>query len=893
MALEKEAILRLRSVFDEKGLSAAQRALGGLERDAKNLRRSLGDVVSSAAWQGAAAAAAGIGAGLAYSAKKAIELETQMVQVRKVVDFKSPEGLKQMTADIVELSTKVPYAAEELAKIAAAAGMAGYAEKDIMKFTEAAATMGTAFNMAADEAGDAMVAFQAGMGLSLDEAIKLGDAINHLSDNLQGVVEPAALVEVVKRIGAIGKASGLASEEIAALGAAFLAPGTAPEVAATSMKNFLKALTIGEAGSKSFHIAFDQIGLKAQDVAKRMQTEALPTMKDVLTRIAALPKEFQAGVITKIFGEESKAAIMPLLTNIKLLDQAFGLVGDKSSFAGSMQKEFNNQMNSTDAQMKIFKNNIDALAISVGNTLLPGINSILGVLKPVLGIVAFLVQKVPGLSVVIVGLGVAFAGLVIALPAINALVTLAGIMSGFSILATLAGWLGALVPALTGIGSIITGSLLPALSGIIPVILGIFTGPVGWIALLIAAGVAIYAFRDKIGHFFSWLGKAWNDYVVSPLRTGWSALVAWLGQAMGPLSQMLSTAWQSVSRLFHSYVVAPLQQLWKGVVTYILQTIQAYAIVWWQSISSTFATHVLQPIKAGWDGLVKWLGNIVGVLQKYLANAWQGVSDTFSRNVSEPIKSLWSSLVNAIQTTWSTTKSWFDSAFKAIGNVFKTTVVEPIRSAFTTLVSSLRNLLNGLFGWLRTIGNNVIARVNNVRRLANLPPIPAFASGGYVQGPTLAWVGEGRDSEYIIPSSKMAAASAAYLAGARGMAVLAGNGIRQFARGGFAQASEVRPASSTSFSRFAGGDLVRQPSQSSSADLQSLVDRLNLASILVVRQEPPAQPGPINITTGPILEFDGARYVTLEDFERGMRDTRRQTLGDMRTAAGRRATGVR
>jgi TP901 family phage tail tape measure protein len=893
MALEKEAVLRLRSVFDEKGLNAAQRALVGLERDAKTVRRSLGDVVSSAAWQGAAAAAAGIGAGLVYSAKKAIELETQMVQVRKVVDFESPEGLKNMTADIVELSTKVPYAAEELAKIAAAAGMAGYAEKDIMKFTEAAATMGTAFNMAASEAGDAMVAFQAGMGLSLDEAIKLGDAINHLSDNLQGVVEPAALVEVVKRIGAIGKASGLASEEIAALGAAFLAPGTASEVAATGMKNFLKALTIGEAGSKAFEHAFERLGLKAQDVAKRMQTDALGTMKDVLTRIAALPKEMQAGVITKIFGEESKAAIMPLLTNLKLLDQAFGLVGDKSSFAGSMQKEFNNQMNSTDAQMKIFKNNIDALAISVGNTLLPGINSILSVLKPVLETVAFLVQKVPGLSTVIVGLGVAFAGLVVALPVINAIVTLAGIMSSFSILATLAGWLGALVPVLTGIGIFITASLLPALSGIGSAILAIFSGPVGWAVLLIAAGVAIYAFRDKIAQFFTWLGQGWDAYVVAPLRNGWAALIAWLAQAMAPLSQMLSSAWQSISSFFQAYVVTPLQNMWNGFVTYVLQTIQAYAIVWWEAISSTFSTYVLQPIRTGWNAMVEWLGNAVSALQGYLTSAWNGVSEAFSVNVAEPIKSLWDNLVGFIKSAWNTTSSWFSSAFRAIGSVFKTTVVEPIRSAFTSLVSSLRSLLNGLFGWLRTIGNSVIARVNNVRRLANLPPIPAFASGGYVQGPTLAWVGEGRDSEYIIPSSKMAAASAAYLAGARGMAVLAGNGIRQFASGGYAMASAGRTTPASRIPRFADGGLVQQGSKDNTADLQSLVDRLNPASMLIVRQEPSTQAGPINITTGPVLEFDGTRYVSIDDFERGMRDTRRQTLGDMRTAAGRRATGVR
>lgn len=47
-----------------------------------------------------------------------------------------------------------------------------------------------------------------------------------------------------------------------------------------------------------------------------------------------------------------------------------------------------------------------------------------------------------------------------------------------------------------------------------------------------------------------------------------------------------------------------------------------------------------------------------------------------------------------------------------------------------------------------------------------------FASGGFVTGPTRAMVGEGGESEYIIPASKMAGAMARYSAGARGSNVI-------------------------------------------------------------------------------------------------------------------------
>jgi len=58
----------------------------------------------------------------------------------------------------------------------------------------------------------------------------------------------------------------------------------------------------------------------------------------------------------------------------------------------------------------------------------------------------------------------------------------------------------------------------------------------------------------------------------------------------------------------------------------------------------------------------------------------------------------------------------------------------------------------------------------------NLFPTGAFAEGGFVTGPTNALIGEGGESEYVIPSSKMSAAMSRYSRGARGESVIPGNG---------------------------------------------------------------------------------------------------------------------
>jgi tape measure domain-containing protein len=64
--------------------------------------------------------------------------------------------------------------------------------------------------------------------------------------------------------------------------------------------------------------------------------------------------------------------------------------------------------------------------------------------------------------------------------------------------------------------------------------------------------------------------------------------------------------------------------------------------------------------------------------------------------------------------------------------------------------------------------------------VGNINPMPTsftpFAEGGFVTGPTSAVIGEGGESEYVIPASKMQTAMSRYSRGARGEGVIAGSG---------------------------------------------------------------------------------------------------------------------
>ena len=81
-----------------------------------------------------------------------------------------------------------------------------------------------------------------------------------------------------------------------------------------------------------------------------------------------------------------------------------------------------------------------------------------------------------------------------------------------------------------------------------------------------------------------------------------------------------------------------------------------------------------------------------------------------------------------------------------------------------------------MFAGMGNSGNSATALGSNPNVAAYAPLPTGFAEGGFVTGPTNAIIGEGGESEYVIPSSKMNAAMSRYSRGARGEGVIPASG---------------------------------------------------------------------------------------------------------------------
>jgi TP901 family phage tail tape measure protein len=341
-------------------------------------------------------AAGAMAAPMVYAAKSAITMESAMADVRKVVDFESPQAFQQMSDDLVEMSMRIPMSAEGLAQIVAEAGRAGVARKDLLTFAEDAAKMGVAFDTTAEEAGAMMAKWRTAFGMGQEEVRGLSDKINALTNTYGGNV--AGVSGIVTRIGALGGVAGVSADQLAAMGQVMSAVGVEEEVAATGIKNFMLAMTKGEAATKSQGAAFASLGLDAKAVSEAMQKDAGGAIDDVLQRIAKLPKAQQAATMTQLFGSESLGAIAPMLTNLDQLRKNFALIGDESQYAGSMNKEFLASINKTEGALGLAKNAFTAINIELGNMLLPLITEGSRRFVEIAGSVRTWIKENPGLS---------------------------------------------------------------------------------------------------------------------------------------------------------------------------------------------------------------------------------------------------------------------------------------------------------------------------------------------------------------------------------------------------------------------------------------------------------------------------------------------------------------
>lgn len=388
------------------GVDKLSPTLAGIRKNVSRFRKGLQNTgLGNLSFKDVIAGGA-LAAPFVMGTRAAIQFESAMADVRKVVNFDAPSQFKEMGDDITKMSERLPMAANDIAKIVAAGGQSGIARGELLGFAEDAVKMGIAFDQTAEQSGDMMAKWRTSFKMTQAEVVGLADKINYLGNT--GPANTKQISDIVTRVGPLGEVAGVASGQIAAMGATMAGVGVEQEVAATGIKNFMLALTKGSAATKSQATAFQALRLDSKAVAAGMQKDAQATMVGVLKRIAAVDATKRPALLSNLFGTESIGAIAPLLTNLGLLESNLRKTGDAEQYAGSMEAEYASRSATTENTLTLMRNAVNRAGIALGNAFLPALNAVVTAVQPLISRVSDFIQANPALVRGLAVAGVAF-----------------------------------------------------------------------------------------------------------------------------------------------------------------------------------------------------------------------------------------------------------------------------------------------------------------------------------------------------------------------------------------------------------------------------------------------------------------------------------------------------
>lgn len=302
---------------------------------------------------------------------EAIRAETAFAGVKKQFDFETAEEEAKFKEDLLKLvaEKRIAVSLEELYGMAANAGQSGLNKDEAVGYIEAAANMGMAFNMSREQASEYMFAWRNTFGMDLKQLKELNDQINTLGNNT-GASE-IKIAEFITRMGNLPTVVGMATNQTAALGASLMEMGMAPEIAATGAKRLLTILNKGMAATGSEKEALNILGLDPEYLAKATLEDPEKALETVFFKLSKLKEHEQGAVMTMLFGEEGKVAAANIMGAFDRLKRNINLAKDSNIYSGATNKEAEIQKNTAANQLQVLKTEFDVIKADLGTELLP------------------------------------------------------------------------------------------------------------------------------------------------------------------------------------------------------------------------------------------------------------------------------------------------------------------------------------------------------------------------------------------------------------------------------------------------------------------------------------------------------------------------------------------
>ncbi len=307
--------------------------------------------------------ALGMALSLAAPVKLAADFDQSFKGLEKVVDAPL-KRLQELRKFALDTSAIVPVAAKDIIELMAEAAQGGVPVNELEAFSLYVANAAVAFDMAGAEIGERFARLRNVYRLNREGLETLGDATNHLSNNM--AAKAAEITNFTNRAAGAAKIFNLTAIETGSVGAAMIAAGIIPETAA---RGFNAMATRVEANAKGVEDAFEALGTSREQFLGDLDTDGAAAIRNLFAAMAESKKGMEA--LIALVGQDFADDFAKFLGNPELLKQAFELTGDAAAYAGSAVEEARKQASGATRQFDLLKNRLTHTAILIGTVLLP------------------------------------------------------------------------------------------------------------------------------------------------------------------------------------------------------------------------------------------------------------------------------------------------------------------------------------------------------------------------------------------------------------------------------------------------------------------------------------------------------------------------------------------
>jgi len=325
-----------------------------------------------------------------YAIEAATDIDSAYRDMRKTVNG-TEDDFERLRQAAVDFSATHVTSADQILQIQAIGGELGVAVDDLETFSETVSNLDVATDLNAEDAATALGQLDNIMS-DLDGTTMpaFSDALVRLGNN--GASTESQIVEIAKRIGAMGSIVGMTTPEVLAWASSIASTGQNAEAAGTAISNTMSDLETAVAGGGEALEAFAQVsGMSAQQFADTWNGDPSTAMRAFIEGLVKIEEgggsadaTLQELGITAVRQKQAIEGLMQTIggldENLQMSNNAWNGVSDQWGEAGDAANEASKKAEGFSGSMSRMQNAAQVLASSLGESLAPAIDFIADVI---------------------------------------------------------------------------------------------------------------------------------------------------------------------------------------------------------------------------------------------------------------------------------------------------------------------------------------------------------------------------------------------------------------------------------------------------------------------------------------------------------------------------------